>query len=701
MAEASTSDGSGHTQGVAGILEVLKEPPRWRRRWGSWLALALVLATLGLFELVLWTTSDRLGQVDPILQVDRYELRSVPADDPKALRFDGPLHLRQDHLPLPHFENVGHPRALHKARLRFDISRFITDADVFDERRDGDRQTVPRAPTKALLISQAIHGVDVYLNGVWLDGYPRSTATARFMWFRPLPVELPAKLLRRDGPNELIIDYTTWEPHFMLSPVYIGNVEPIAYVSEVVDFFSNSLANASKAFCFLAGVFMIGVWLVNRTDGTFGLIGLVALLWAVVYTLSLWVYMPPDWRPVWLLFFYFCTGALNLLGTMFVMRYVDQPIPRPLWWGMLLASSLAVAVQPLGGEIAELDLDLYWIWLLVPFQLWAMVQLARHVWRTRSRPALVMLLMLLLAGVLVMHDYNVMTHQLPLPVPDYPGSLFRLLGTPVYLTHLALPPLLVVMAHAHLLKYRESVKHVREANRILAETVRRREMALAVSYDRQSELERNEAAQEERDRIYRELHDGIGSQLVTTIFSVREGNASRAQLEQRLLDVLQGVREVISSTDTTEHREFQNILFDYCVNLDSLLSAKDFQIEYDIQDGNEFVLLDDRSRELLRIVEETVANTLKYARASLLRITLTHDDTVMTLTISDNGDSHLDVGHGVRSDFGVSTGQGLKNMKARMQRLGGVFSFVQHPDGATTTVTLPLAGPPSPKLPAA
>ena len=35
-----------------------------------------------------------------------------------------------------------------------------------------------------------------------------------------------------------------------------------------------------------------------------------------------------------------------------------------------------------------------------------------------------------------------------------------------------------------------------------------------------NELERREAGQEERERIYSELHDGIGSRLVTTIFSL-------------------------------------------------------------------------------------------------------------------------------------------------------------------------------------
>ena len=270
------------------------------------------------------------------------------------------------------------------------------------------------------------------------------------------------------------------------------------------------------------------------------------------------------------------------------------------------------------------------------------------------------------------------------------GTLMRLLTAPIYLTHLALPPLLIVMARVHLAKFRVSVEHVREANRILAEALRRREMELAVSHARQRDLERGEAAQEERERIYSELHDGIGSKLVRTIFSVRDGRLDRDQVERGLLEVLQGVREVISETDTTEHRPIQDILFDYGVDLDALLSAPDFQVSYDIENDRECVLLGGLSKEVMRIVEESVANTLKYARASRLNLSLRLDGDLLVVVVEDDGQSAAGPAPAVRPAFGTSTGQGLVNMRERARRVGGEYRFERGPDGARSTLILPL-----------
>ncbi|MDH0866620.1 ATP-binding protein [Mitsuaria sp. GD03876] len=547
------------------------------------------------------------------------------------------------------------------------------------------------------MFSQAINGADVYLNDVWLDGFAQSRQDARFMWFRPLVAELPPRLLRRDGPNIVTVEITSWEPYFTIAPIHIGPSQEASYVAESIDFLARTLANASRGFCLLAGVFMVGVWLANRRDPVYGLLGAAALTWAAVYTLSLWIYMPAHWRPLWLWAFYLCAGGLNVLLVQFILRYVDRPLSRRALGTLVAISAVAATVWPFLGAVVELNLDMFWIWVLMPFQAWAVAQLARHAWRTRSTDAMLLLVVVVLAGALILHDYNVLMQLVRWRVDPDDWNLVRLLTAPIYLTHLALPPLLIVMARVHLSKYRQSLEHVRQANHILAESLRRREMELAVSYSRQSDLERREAAQDERERIYSELHDGIGSRLVTTIFSVREGRLDRQQLERGLLDVLQGVRDVISETDTTEHREIQDILFDYCLNLDSLLSAPDFQIEYEIENGRECVLLGELSKDVMRVVEESVANTLKYAQSTRLSIALRQDDACLTLTVEDNGDAAAGASSAVRPAFGASTGHGLANMKERARRMGGDYRFERGPAGARTTLTLPLAAlPPGP-----
>lgn len=655
--------------------------------WSPILALSIVLVFMGM---MVWNIAAELATIRTIPSAERYELRGVPADDPKALRFDGPLLDSEVDAPLPMAEHEEGPAQLRKARLVINLDAYLAPTDSFDETLEGNREVHLRGPSKAILISQAVHGLDVYLNGVWLDGFPRSTVDDRFMWFRPIMVPLPAKVLRPDGPNHLTIEYTSWEPHLTFSPVYVGEVGHIAFITEVLDFVGGSLANASKAFCLLTGLFMVGIWMVNRGDDTFGLIGAVALLWATVYTLSLWVHLPASWRGAWLWTFYACTGGLNALTLLFVLRFIQHPLSRPMAVLIALSSSVAAVISPFLGSRGEVHLGHFWIWLMLPLQVWVLWRLLQYIRRTRSGPGVILLLHMLLAGLLIVHDFLVMAHQISPPNDIAQDSLLRLLGTPIYLTHLVLPPLLIVMARVHLLKYGESIQRVKEANQILADSLRRRELELTLAYDRQSGLERREAAQEERERLYRELHDGIGSRLVTTLFSVREGHVNAAQLEQNLLDLLQGVRSLVSSSPQREEREFQNILFDYCVNLDSLLSGKDFQLEYEVPSGQEFVLLDDGAKELLRVVEETIANTLKYANATCVTLQMEQTDHSMSLRITDNGRSVLAESLPQRPAFGTSTGMGLTHMRKRMESLGGRFDFQLTETGAVTLVELPL-----------
>ena len=650
----------------------------------------ILLGILAVLLSGLWAMERHGGLVTAVPEVTAFEMREVATDDPRALRMTGRLIESRDRLTLPAFVRADGGHTLHKVRFQIDISPFITADDVHDPARDGEGLR----PSKSLVITQAINGASVWLNGVWLDGYAQSTQEARFMWFRPLVAELPRKLLRRDGPNIVTIQITSWEPYFTIAPIYIGRADEAGYVAESIDFLGVALAHASKAFCFLAGLFMIGIWMANRHDKVFALLGAASLIWALVCTLSLWVYMPASWRTLWLWAFYLCAGGLNVLLVQFILGYIDRPLSRNALWLLVAVSAGAASIWPFAGALVELDLDLFWIWVLLPFQAWAIAQLTLHVWRTRSGDGLLLLVTLLLAGVLILHDYNVLMQLIPWPAHDGQWQLTRLLTAPVYLTHLALPPLLVVMARVHLAKYRISVEHVREANRILAESLRRREMELAVSYDRQRDLERREAAQDERERIYNVLHDGIGSRLITTIFSLREGRVEPQQLERNLLSMLQGVREVISETDTTEHREIQEILFDYCLNLDSMLSAPDFQVEYEIESGRECVLLGEISKDLVRIVEESVANALKYARASRLSISLTQDDTSLSLTIADDGDAAANEASGVRPAFGTSTGHGLNNMRERAEAMGASFRFDHAPHGATVRLVLPLVAAP-------
>ncbi len=82
------------------------------------------------------------------------------------------------------------------------------------------------------------------------------------------------------------------------------------------------------------------------------------------------------------------------------------------------------------------------------------------------------------------------------------------------------------------------------------------------------------------------------------------------------------------------------------------------------------------------IYKEALHNTVKHAHATHLTVTLTATPAALTLTVADNGR-----GHDGPSRPG---GQGLRNMQARAQAVGGKVRYETGPTGFVVVAALPL-----------
>ncbi len=623
---------------------------------------------------------------------------------PEAPRLRGRLLVEQSRITLPYAQSLGQVGGLKRARFRIDLDRYLARPALCCDSTAELFLGEPRIPGVSLLISQALDGMDVYLNGVWVAGLPKSNAEVRYKWYRPLQVPLARRLVRPEG-NQLTIELTTWDPQVQVAPIYIGDLGTISYIYEVTAFIGSSLANASNVFCLLAGMFMLGAWLASRKDGAVFLhAGATTVLWSVLFTLVLLPYVPVSLLPLWVWAQYACIGGVIAVLTLFLLTFVGEPLGRGGRLALFGAAAFAAVAYPLLGPKGREWLDAYWLPVLLIFHLYACSRLALHVARTRSRTAMSLLFQSVLAQVFALRDHNAVLQLIRLPMPEAGWSLSHLLVTPIFLSHLSVPLLLFVVAQILLTKFQSNVKRIRDHNRILTDTLQQRERELLVSYNRQREMETEAAAQGERDRIYRDLHDGIGSKLVTTLFSVRDRDIDHERLEARLMDALKDLREIISVTEVREQRTVHDILFTYCSNLDESLTRADFQIEYDIPEGPEIVLLDDLSKQVMRIVEESVANTIKYANASRLSIRMSVlNGERLEVLIEDNGQSgaaqrdwlaehaSTDASQAAVSETPLSGGSGLEGLRRRAERIGADFHFERTPRGARTLLTLPLS----------
>jgi len=88
---------------------------------------------------------------------------------------------------------------------------------------------------------------------------------------------------------------------------------------------------------------------------------------------------------------------------------------------------------------------------------------------------------------------------------------------------------------------------------------------------------------------------------------------------------------------------------------------------------------------LYRIIQETINNVIKHAKATRLDIKLTRDDAGISAEIKDNG-----VGFDVNNKDSF-TGIGLKNIATRIEYLKGAIKYISAAgEGTTVIIEVPV-----------
>ena len=199
----------------------------------------------------------------------------------------------------------------------------------------------------------------------------------------------------------------------------------------------------------------------------------------------------------------------------------------------------------------------------------------------------------------------------------------------------------------------------------------------------------------ERERLARELHDGIGQvlgyvslQAQTVLKWVHDGNHEKAEsLLRQLVEVAKDahtdVRESILALKTgpVQDWSFVRALKEY---VDKYQANYGIPTELSLSDGIDDDTFDTGAGvHLLRAIQETLANARKHSGAHTLKIRVKRDGNNAQISISDDGDG-FDAGH-----FGRSDGDhfGLVFMRERMAQIGGSLSIESAP-GRGTGVTL-------------
>jgi signal transduction histidine kinase len=219
------------------------------------------------------------------------------------------------------------------------------------------------------------------------------------------------------------------------------------------------------------------------------------------------------------------------------------------------------------------------------------------------------------------------------------------------------------------------------------------QIAIAVENERLTEALRDLAVLEERERISKELHDGV----IQSIYSVglslqgsmslleRDADRARARIDEAIAELDNVVRDVRSyifelRPKLVEERGLGAAIHEL---------ARDYEVNtlartiVDLHDDGCAAFAPDQQTHVIQIAREVLSNIARHAQASEVRITCKREGDEVALVIEDDG-----LGFDPAT---VARGHGLSNMEARAQTLRGSLVIApREPSGTRHELRVPM-----------
>ncbi len=201
---------------------------------------------------------------------------------------------------------------------------------------------------------------------------------------------------------------------------------------------------------------------------------------------------------------------------------------------------------------------------------------------------------------------------------------------------------------------------------------------------------------EERRRIARELHDGLGQDLTVAkimLQGIFRGDHSEESKEQAMADVfrlmdgaLQQIRHVsyLLHPPLLDEIGLRSALRWY---LDGLSKRGDIEIAMEIEPQDFPRLAPELETTLFRVIQEELTNVFRHSQASKAFVTLEKRENEIAATIRDNGRGVPDEIAEFRDE---RIGVGIGSMKQRIQELGGELLLKNTNPGTMVRAVVPL-----------
>ncbi|MDX1498039.1 MAG: ATP-binding protein, partial [Salinisphaeraceae bacterium] len=437
----------------------------------------------------------------------------------------------------------------------------------------------------------------------------------------------------------------------LLAPLYVGPNQ------ELKGFYQTRLVMkviipmvASIAIALLSLSTLI-IYLSSAQQRVYFWYGFGTLIWSL-HNFNLFVAHPPVSSLVWDGLWFISLGWFIVAIPPFVhalLGYERRRIERALLAYAVIGSVVIIILGTQSHVLMDMFSRRIWTVSWLAIGAYPTIMMIVAAWRSRDIETQWLLTAALLIFVLGIHDCLVSN-----------GVLSRVDG---YLMHYSIPLAMAVFGWLLLSRFVRSTAEVETLNKELHQRVEERTAELENSFKMMSEMERERAIQQERERILRDMHDGVGGHLVAAVAMAESGEIQSNELAESLRGTLDELRLTIDSLDL-EQGDLTSALGTLRARLQPAFSSNNPRFSWTMDPLPQTPALSPTAlTHIVRIVREAISNALRHATAENIWVRIRYDNSTkkVRIEVEDNGG-------GIQNLH--NAGHGLTNMRYRAEQLG-------------------------------
>ncbi len=503
----------------------------------------------------------------------------------------------------------------------------------------------------AAYLPSVTHNAAVYINGYWVgQGGDFSDPVSRHH-NEPLFFSFSSALLQQ-GNNQIDIRVkTAFYEQGLFDQFYIAPVEQLHDAYQWKEFLRIDLVQWFTMVMYVIALILLVFWISRPQESIYWLFSLQLFIWAT-HNLNLFIENIPVSTRLWEIIAISTLGWTVALMIFFNHRFVGSGNPQiEKFIGAFLFIGIGLFFLPDIDSVLHIG---YRIWdlFIMFFGMYAIYYLLKVYRQQQQRDVYLMLIVGIPILVSGFHDILMINHF----IDRREGLIMQY----------SVIPSVILFSWFLVRRFVESISKAEKLAATLEQRVQTKQLELKTQYEKLHLLQKGSLLSEERERIMRDMHDGIGGQLVSVITFLQDYNDEvfvriREKVQLSLIDL----RFVIDSLDPLLN-DLPTLLGMMRMRLADQLEAANIKLKWAVTDVPEIKNMSPSlNLHIMRIVQEAITNSIKHS----------HSKTIMIATGVAEGKQrvYIDI-----VDYGVGFNnienanqhsRGLKNMAYRAKQL--------------------------------